>query len=50
MPTKAWIKGYLAYGAKVVVGDNPYAEETNEHWEWMAGWAAAGMEKLKGKP
>ena len=22
----------------VKVGDNPYHEDSNEHWEWMAGW------------
>jgi hypothetical protein len=37
--------GQQAYRDGVVVGDNPHADEDSfEHWEWMAGWADAGME------
>lgn len=50
MPTKEWLEGYRAYHRGVVVGSNPYDEhDERKHWDWMAGWAAAGMEKLKGQ-
>lgn len=42
----AFSQGYCDGTARVPVGDNPYAE-TDEclHWEWLAGWAAAGLER-----
>jgi hypothetical protein len=39
-----YLAGVQAYLDGVVVGDNPYHEDTDEHWRWMKGWVAAGME------
>jgi hypothetical protein len=44
----AHIKGRQDYREGVVVGDNPFDENTREHRDWMAGWAAAGMEAQHG--
>ena len=31
-------EGFVAAGQGVKVGDNPYSEHDNLHWEWMNGW------------
>ena len=46
---KAHHQGYRAYMDGVVVGDNPYKERDEHFWHWMEGWAAAGMDKAKGR-
>ena len=42
---KAVIEGYEAYNRGVVVGDNPYNEKDPRYWQWMNGWADAGLSK-----
>lgn len=39
----AYIDGRKAYMRQVKVGDNPHAEDTDEHWDWLRGWADEGM-------
>jgi hypothetical protein len=42
--------GQEAFRAGVKVGDNPFAENTDMHWCWLAGWVtAAGESRLKAK-
>jgi ribosome modulation factor len=36
-------QGRDAYFAGVVVGNCPYDEYDPLHWEWLQGWAEAGM-------
>jgi hypothetical protein len=43
------IRGFLAFNAGVKVGDNPYQEDTDDFWKWMAGWTSAGEEAVKAK-
>lgn len=33
--------GCVAYGAGIKVGDNPYNESSEAHWDWMEGWVSA---------
>ena len=39
-----FLAGCEAFRAGVKVGDNPHHEDTDDHWRWMQGWVAAGME------
>jgi hypothetical protein len=41
--------GQLAFLAGIVVGRNPHHEDTEAHWQWMAGWADQGMKRIKAK-
>jgi hypothetical protein len=38
-----FLAGTQAFREGVVVGDNPYPENADEHWQWMHGWMAAGL-------
>ena len=42
-------EGQDAYRRGIVVGDNPFNEDRDECWEWMRGWADAGMAAQKRK-
>lgn len=42
-------EGRTAYKNGVKVGDNPYPENDDRHWQWMKGWADAGMKALREK-
>lgn len=43
-PEFARTRGALEYSRGVVVGDNPYPENDEQHWKWLEGWtAAAGL-------
>lgn len=41
-----FIEGYLANGMKKV-GDNPYPEDTDSHWNWMDGFVCASEDREK---
>lgn len=43
----SFIAGGKAFQSGVVVGDNPYPDDTEDHWHWMFGWAKAGVEVFK---
>ena len=43
------IRGFLAFHAGVKVGDNPYSEDSDDFWKWMAGWTSAAEEAVKAK-
>lgn len=43
------LEGQQAFAAGVKVGDNPYHEDTTQHWKWMNGWATAGMRASLGR-
>lgn len=43
----AYEKGAIAASNKKKVGDNPFYENSNEHWEWMQGFVDITMQ-LKG--
>ena len=43
----AKFEGMKAYANKVVVGDNPYDEHDDKHWQWMAGWVAQAQHERK---
>jgi hypothetical protein len=40
----AFLDGRAAFKTGVKVGDNPWPDTDERHWEWMQGWAAAGMD------
>lgn len=35
---RALQRGAVAASQGVVVGDNPYPENDNDHWLWIQGW------------
>lgn len=35
-----YLEGREARRKGIVVGDNPYDETDDRHWEWMRGWVA----------
>jgi hypothetical protein len=39
--TAAWKRGFDDYNAGVVVGDNPFDENDDLHFEWMRGWVSS---------
>jgi hypothetical protein len=41
--------GQLSFLAGIVVGKNPHPEDSEAHWQWMAGWADQGMKRIKTK-
>ena len=43
----AYRAGREARKAKVVVGDNPYDENSSLHWDWMRGWTDEAMTEVK---
>ena len=40
-------RGYEDAESGVKVGDNPFPEESEEHWEWLHGWTAYQMNQIK---
>jgi len=43
--TAAFKRGWDARKQGVVVGDNPFDEKDELHWEWMRGWTASAAEQ-----
>ena len=39
--------GQSAFLAGLTVGENPHPEDSEAHWQWMAGWADEGMKKVR---
>jgi len=43
---RAYQMGYAAHMQGLKVGQNPYRDENSEvHWNWMAGWTKAGLDR-----
>lgn len=41
--------GQLAFISGIAVGRNPHNADSEEHWQWMAGWADEGMKRAKAR-
>lgn len=42
---EAYRQGYLDQSTKKV-GDNPYPEQSDAHWDWYAGWIQAHTDRI----
>ena len=43
--TRAYNRGYLAYGDGIAFDDNPYPRHNKRYW-WFAGWLDAKHEAM----
>ena len=40
-------EGEIAAAADVVVGDNPYPEESEAHFQWLQGWSRQKIKQAR---